>query len=66
MDKLKIHNIINDNVWKKIPCCCLDKTNPEKCFPLMKCIHCQCETQEKSCPKNNFYVYERKITNGKL
>ncbi len=55
MTKLKINNTMKDEDinWKKIPCKC-DKSDIEKCFPIGKCKHCQCQQAENSLPRNTF------------
>jgi len=39
--------------WKNIPCSC-DHSSVLTEFPIMDCLHCKCEKQENSIPKNDF------------
>jgi hypothetical protein len=55
MAKLIINNINNNPLWKKIPCKC-DKSDIEKSYPLITCIHCNCEKANSSIPTETFTV----------
>ena len=41
--------------WHNIPCTC-DHSSVLTEFPIKDCIHCKCEKQENSIPKNDFNV----------
>lgn len=53
--KLKINNQNLNPLWKKIPCEC-DKSNILKAYPLIECIHCNCEKADLSIPTKSFKV----------
>jgi len=55
--KLKINGLMEDSeiLWKKIKCKC-DKIDIEKSYPLVNCIHCKCQVQEDSMPRESFKV----------
>ena len=64
--KLKINNINPDPLWKKISCKC-DKSNIEKSYPLIECIHCNCSKADSSVPTETFKVKENIYDkNGKI
>lgn len=50
---IEIVNEIESPRWKEIPCKC-NKFDIESCYPISKCIHCQCEEQEKMIPKEEY------------
>lgn len=54
---MNIIDDVSDPLWKKIPCSC-DHSSVLTEFPLKDCIHCKCEKQENSIPKNDFTVKE--------
>tara|TARA_R110002051_G_scaffold254412_1_gene313373 strand:+ start:95 stop:370 length:276 start_codon:yes stop_codon:yes gene_type:complete len=54
---LKVNNRNLDPLWKKIPCKC-DKSDIEKSYPLIDCIHCNCEKADNSIPDKSFTITE--------
>lgn len=50
---IEIINEIQNPRWKQIPCKC-NKFDIESCYPISKCIHCQCEEQEKMIPTEEY------------
>tara|TARA_R110000751_G_scaffold163540_1_gene269780 strand:+ start:242 stop:544 length:303 start_codon:yes stop_codon:yes gene_type:complete len=67
MAKLKINNLMNDKdiAWKKITCKC-DKSDIEKCFPIFKdCIHCKCQAQQDSMPREQFTMTYNEMDKNK-
>tara|TARA_R110000824_G_scaffold394097_1_gene593690 strand:+ start:307 stop:600 length:294 start_codon:yes stop_codon:yes gene_type:complete len=64
MAKLIINGLMNDEEirWKKIKCCCSKvEDDVEHQHPIMLCIHCKCQQQEDSMPRNNFTTSANKI-----
>jgi len=49
--------------WHNIPCTC-DHSSVLTEFPIKDCIHCKCEKQENSIPKNDFNVKGVDINNN--
>jgi hypothetical protein len=63
---LKINNKNENPLWKKISCKC-DKSNIEKSYPLIDCVHCNCEKADNSIPDKPFTINEPIIDkNGKI
>ncbi len=62
VERMEIEGLMdNDKIkWKKIPCkCAQDPNDAEHRYPIMNCIHCHCEENEKSCmDKKPFDVIE--------
>jgi|TARA_R110000823_G_scaffold127263_1_gene254628 hypothetical protein len=59
MTKLKINGLMNDEEirWKKIKCCCSHiEGDVEHQFPIGKCMHCKCQCQEDSMPRDSFKI----------
>lgn len=50
---IEIINEIESPRWKEIPCKC-NHNDIEQCYPISKCIHCQCEEQEKMIPSKEY------------
>tara|TARA_R110000787_G_scaffold104214_1_gene211052 strand:- start:287 stop:556 length:270 start_codon:yes stop_codon:yes gene_type:complete len=48
--------------WKKIKCCCSKiEGDVEHQHPIGECMHCKCQEQEDSMPRNNFKVNQNEI-----
>ena len=59
MTKLIINGLMNDEEirWKKIKCCCSKiEGDVEHQHPIGECMHCKCQAQEDSMPRDNFKV----------
>jgi hypothetical protein len=50
---IEIINPIESPRWKKIPCKC-NHDSVETEYPIAKCIHCECEAQEKIVPTEEY------------
>ena len=57
MTKLKINNKNKNPLWKKIPCNC-NHDSIETEYPLIECIHCNCEKADNSIPDKPFTINE--------
>jgi len=55
LSKLIINNKNNNPLWKQISCKC-DKSNIEKSYPLIDCVHCNCEKADNSIPDKPFKI----------
>lgn len=59
MVKLIIDGLMNDEEirWKKIKCCCSKvEGDVEHQHPIGNCIHCKCQEQEDSMPRESFEI----------
>lgn len=64
--KLKINNKNENPLWKKISCKC-NHDSVETEYPLVACIHCQCQQADNSIPSESFKVKKPIINkNGKI
>jgi len=50
---IEIINPIENPRWKEIPCKC-NHGSVETEYPIAKCIHCECQAQEKMVPKEEY------------
>ena len=55
--KLKVNGRHENPLYKQIPCKC-DKSNIEKSYPLIDCVHCNCEKADLSIPDKPFTIIE--------
>ena len=66
----KVNNRNENPLYLKIKCKC-DKSDIEKSFPLVECIHCKCQQADDSIPDKAFtindYTYDKnhKVTSTK-
>ena len=52
---LKVNGRNENPLYLKIKCKC-DKSNIEKSYPLVDCVHCKCEEADSSIPTEIFTV----------
>ena len=52
---MKINGLIDSPKWKGIPCKC-NHDSIETEYPISECLHCKCQEQEDSMPRENFTV----------
>ena len=57
MAKLKVNNKNSNPLWKKIKCKC-NHDSIETEYPLIECVHCNCEKADNSIPDKPFTVNE--------
>jgi len=50
---IEIVNPIENPRWKSITCKC-NHDSVETEYPIHKCVHCECEAQEKMVPKEEY------------
>lgn len=55
--QLKINNKNENPLWKKISCKC-NHDSIETEYPLIDCIHCNCEKADNSIPDKPFTITE--------
>ena len=58
MAHMIIHNRIENERWRLVPCHCLHDGNPEHDHPMKECTHCKAEICEASIPKESFFITE--------
>jgi len=54
-EKLKVNGKNENPLYKQISCKC-DKSNIEKSYPLIDCVHCNCEKADQSVPTEIFTI----------
>ncbi len=52
---IEIVNPMENPRWKQIPCKC-NHDSVETEYPIAKCIHCECEAQEKMVPTEEYDI----------
>jgi hypothetical protein len=62
-----IHNKIENERWRSVPCHCLHNGNPEHDHPMKTCTHCKAEICFNSIPKESFWVSDEQYDkDGKI
>ena len=65
MTHMIIHNRIENERWRLVPCHCLHDGNPEHDHPMKECTHCKAEICEASIPTESFFITEQVMKDGK-